>query len=696
MYAKLSLNRAVAIPTLTTAIALFLFCGYGMLAAEEPIPVAPPQEAAAAGEQDQSEVEHLLRGPLHEAFAEPVNFDPKPTLIVPKKPPEPIDEMPPETKPEGDAIWISGYWAWDDERDDFLWVSGGYRIAPPDRRWVPGYWQAVEGGYQWTAGFWAAVETNEVDYLPQPPESVERGPSSPAPSDDYFWVNGYWHYDGRYLWRPGYWTVGREGWVWIPAQYIWTHRGCVFVPGYWDYQLIDRGICFAPVYWRRPIYTHVGYYYRPIHVIDLNCLNLHLFVRPGYCHYYYGDWYGGSYRNRGIYASFNFHGHRGYDPLWTYNRWHYGRQGIDYDARVHGWHTYFDKHKDRRPPHTWNEQKRFVEHHRDYKHLDQVVIGEDVREFAAKHPQKFKQVGEDARRRMRDDAKQMRNIANVRRDAESKDRHIGEKRPVPEMKKQRFMLPETPDVRHAREQISKREHAGKGSQSDSLRRTGVPPLPQARAHKSALPEQQKLRLEKKNIQAGKPRIEQPRVDIKRTEKSRVEQKRVDQPPVERKRIETPKLERKQVEKPPVERKRIETPKLERKQVEQPRVERKRNETPKLERKQVEQPRVERKRVESPPVERKRIESPKVERKQVEQPRVERKRVEQPRVERKRVEQPRVERKQAPVERRLPEKNREPRVEKKSISSGERSVSRRSPSAETSRSGRNESKDRKHR
>lgn len=33
--------------------------------------------------------------------------------------------LPPDQKPEGDDVaWIPGYWAWDDERNDFLWVSG--------------------------------------------------------------------------------------------------------------------------------------------------------------------------------------------------------------------------------------------------------------------------------------------------------------------------------------------------------------------------------------------------------------------------------------------------------------------------------------------------------------------------------------------------------------------------------------------
>src|SRR5437879_5413809 len=74
-------------------------------------------------------VEVMARGPIHEAFATPA-VEPKPTQPVAKKPPAPLDEMPPADKPEGEVVWISGYWAWDDDRSDYLWVSGCWRARP--------------------------------------------------------------------------------------------------------------------------------------------------------------------------------------------------------------------------------------------------------------------------------------------------------------------------------------------------------------------------------------------------------------------------------------------------------------------------------------------------------------------------------------------------------------------------------------
>ena len=98
----------------------------------------------------------LTRGPVHEAFAETVAFNPQPGVVVMRECPAPIVELPPDLKPEGaNVTWIPGYWAWDDERNDFLWVSGIWRDLPYGRQWVPGYWCVCESGYQWTPGYWA-------------------------------------------------------------------------------------------------------------------------------------------------------------------------------------------------------------------------------------------------------------------------------------------------------------------------------------------------------------------------------------------------------------------------------------------------------------------------------------------------------------------------------------------------------------
>ena len=114
-----------------------------------------------------------------------------PASWSPKTPPEPIEEVAPDQRPEGDNVaWIPGYWGWDDERNDFLWVSGIWRALPPGRQWMPGYWAQSRQGSQWTSGYWADAQANEIQYLPEPPATVEAGPNVAAPSADDTWLPG--------------------------------------------------------------------------------------------------------------------------------------------------------------------------------------------------------------------------------------------------------------------------------------------------------------------------------------------------------------------------------------------------------------------------------------------------------------------------------------------------------------------------
>ncbi len=459
MFARFrSLRQALAACAVTAAGLLPTLDGPWAYAQE--LPPALPVPEGVVLDEEQGDGEHLLRGPMHEAFAAPVTFEVGPGLVVPLAPPEPINELPPDIRPEGDAVWLEGYWGWDDEREQFIWVSGVYRVPPVGRRWVPGHWQEAEGGFRWHSGFWAPLEEDELTYLPDPPQTLEQGPTSLAPSEEHFWVNGHWNYVGNsYAWRPGYWARGHEQWVWMPAHYVWTPRGCIFVPGYWDYRLIDRGMAFAPVYWHRPVYRYAGFYYRPVRMIDLARLHLHMFVRPRYHHYYYGDWYGPS--RFGIYASFSFHGRYGYDPLWSYHHWYFGRQGIDYAARVRGWHVYFERHVDRRPPHTWYAQRQFAERHRGYEHLNRVALGHDLREYASRNPRRVTHVPEPERQRMHDSGRAMRELSDARRSAERDARPGDDRTRRPDTELARLRLPETSDVRQRREQPSERIPSGR-------------------------------------------------------------------------------------------------------------------------------------------------------------------------------------------------------------------------------------------
>lgn len=311
---------------------------------------------------DGREVEVLASGPVHEAFAEPIVFDAKPGLIVPKAPPELVEELPPDQKPAGaHIVWIPGYWNWADDRDNFLWVSGFWRALPPSREWVPGYWVEVSGGWQWVSGFWANAADDGTEYLPEPPQTLESGPSTMPPSADHFWVPGCWYWrDARYVWRPGYWTVGQADWMWCPAHYVWTPRGFVFVGGYWDYALPRRGMLFAPVYFNSPLYARPGYFYTPSLVVNLGIMTDHFFVGLGQRHYYFGDYYDSSYGNRGMYPWFAFSSSRfGYDPIYAHYHHRHSRTDRDWANRVRSDYEFRRDHENARPERVASLTPRF-------------------------------------------------------------------------------------------------------------------------------------------------------------------------------------------------------------------------------------------------------------------------------------------------------------------------------------------------
>jgi hypothetical protein len=315
-------------------LGLGLWLGTSTFARSQQQPdVAVPQDAQASADvQAPQGMDVLTRGPIHEAYAEPVDNHPQPGAIVPKEPPAPIEEVPPDQKPAGENVeWIPGYWSWDDSRNDFIWVSGVWRVPPPDRTWVPGSWAQVQGGWQWTPGFWMAVqegteqaaEGENLQYLPQPPEPLETAPSTPAPNDQAVYIPGNWSWvQTRFAWQPGYWVNYRPGWVWIPAHYVWTPAGFVFVPGYWDYEFGRRGLIFAPVYFTQPLWQTAGWYYQPSYLVYDQFVLTSMFVRPSFYSYYFGDYFGGDFLRLGFVPWINYRLSRyAYDPLWSYYRW---------------------------------------------------------------------------------------------------------------------------------------------------------------------------------------------------------------------------------------------------------------------------------------------------------------------------------------------------------------------------------------
>jgi hypothetical protein len=435
--------RVFRYATLATALAAVLVsvgCFESLFAQpdllEESRPSAIALDAVDPVPEESFEVQ--TSGPIHEAFATPLTTDVPESIVVARKPPEPIQEVPPEERPEGqNIIWVPGYFAWDEQREDFIWMSGFWREVPPKRVWVAGYWAEAEGGWQWVPGFWTASDVQEVSYLPEPPETIEQGPSIEQPSENHFWVPGNWAWDAdHYDWQPGYWARIQPDWVWVPAHYVWCPSGYVFVSGYWDVPVVRRGCLFAPVYFQ-PIVYQRHYHFTPRICWSTHLLTHHLWVRPSYYHYYFGDYYADRYADWGIrpwYLSFTF-GRTSYDPLFSYYRWHH--RDRDWDREVRTRHDHYVRNESLRPPRTYRDLERIVERGGNREVLQNAVVAAPINQIANRTtvnnvtaniintnfrtPFRFERVAQQERRQFARQADELRNVVRQRRQLETRD-----------------------------------------------------------------------------------------------------------------------------------------------------------------------------------------------------------------------------------------------------------------------------------
>jgi hypothetical protein len=455
---------------------------------------------------DEQGVQVLTRGPVHEAFAGIVTFNPEPGVEVPKAPPELIEELPPDERPEGaNVTWIPGYWAWDDERNDFLWVSGVWRALPPGRQWVAGYWAQSRQGFQWTSGYWADARVSETTYLPAPPATVEVGPNIAAPSEDYGWTPGCWvWFQGRYAWRPGYWVVGRSDWDWSPAYYVWTPRGYVFVDGYWDYSVERRGVLFAPVYFESGVYARRGYRYSPTIVIGVGVFSDHLFLRPRYHHYYFGDYYAASYYSGGFYASFSFQsGRYGYDPIYAHQRWEH-RQDREWEHHVQTTYEYRRDHEDARPPRTWVAERSISASAKSKDNSLAVATSLDQLSKRKDSPMRFQPVAKAEKQQLAKREQEVSKSRDQRRTLEASPVDTSNAKPGKQSEPSRVKLPKSPIVAKSSGQL------GKGQAPPSPHKTPKPDSKVGPKPEASTPEP--------NVNNDKRQSEPPKPETKREAK----------------------------------------------------------------------------------------------------------------------------------------------------------------------------------
>ena len=447
------LHQAAWVRALLVAIAL---CGCQLAtragvadaaSAEQPGPQINEQSAPPAmPAEEQPEV--LRRGPVHEAFAEPVTLQAEAGFTAPQPPPANIEEVPPADRPQGQQYaWIPGYWSWDAERSGYVLVSACWRVAPPNMSWVPGYWSQARGGWEWIAGFWAPAGVQELEYLPAPPVIDNMEALGSPPSPDTIWVPPcmYW-VQGQYVRRPGYWLAAQPDWVWAPSHYVATPRGYVFAEGHWDYALERRGMLFAPVYFPASVHIGLGFTFSPSIVIDVGLLSINLFACPRYSHYYFGDYYDDAYLRIGIYPWFDSRRlHTWYDPIYEHDRWRNHRIEPRWEERERHEYDLRRADKNLRPARTYREQEaRLARLPEPQRRALQVAQPISVAVTSRKTPLKFERINTAEQQRISKQATAVRTFRDERNRWESP---AAVSKPVPPSKERKDTVPAPADRR---------------------------------------------------------------------------------------------------------------------------------------------------------------------------------------------------------------------------------------------------------
>ncbi|MFN0195230.1 MAG: hypothetical protein ACKVT0_00665 [Planctomycetaceae bacterium] len=352
----------------------------------------PAQAAAGANANVNAGVEILTRGPVHEAFAEQLNLNPVAGVSIERQPPAAIDEIPPRVKPKGANVqWIPGYWGWDVAENDFLWVSGIWRNAPPANRWIPGYWKPGDKGAQWNSGFWMKSDVKQLTYNTAPPQSLERGPSSDGDPKSQFYVPGNWEPKGeRYQWRPGYWAPYQSKWLWVPSKNTSTASGFIHVPGYWDYSLSQRGTIFAPARIQSTAAANGTIQFTPNQIIDTRQLPLHMFAQNRTSGYLFGNYYDQQFAGMGIKPWFATQTVPGViDPTLGFSSWTSARTGVNYVDRLTSWNNFFLKNTNLRPALTLTNQLQLASSLKGTEGLKNALISAPLTSLVTASPTQF-------------------------------------------------------------------------------------------------------------------------------------------------------------------------------------------------------------------------------------------------------------------------------------------------------------------
>ena len=219
------------------------------------------------------------------------------------------------------------------------------------------------------------------------------------------------------------------------------------VDGYWDYSIGRRGVLFAPVYFNAGVYGRPGFSYSPTTVIDLGVFANHLFLRPQYQHYYFGDYYAANYQAAGFYPSYSYNSGRfGYDPIYAHDRWQH-RQDRGWEQRQQADFQNRRDHENLRPPRTWAAQGCMdASDARQERGLPVVAAPLDDLRRSQNSPLRFQPVDQAERQRLAQQAQDVQRFREQRQKLETSAAGAPAETRTKEFAPARVRLPGSPIV----------------------------------------------------------------------------------------------------------------------------------------------------------------------------------------------------------------------------------------------------------
>ncbi|MEQ1858675.1 MAG: cyclic nucleotide-binding domain-containing protein [Chthoniobacteraceae bacterium] len=165
----------------------------------------------------------------------PVGPDGKP--LPPPAGEKPHKRREPKERKPG-AVWKSGWWRWDGDKNQFAWRDGGWEAPPANHFWLGGAWVRRDQEWIEVEGRWQPF----ILVNPPPEPKAEEPPA--APSAEHLWKAGEWVWQAvdptqtsasdNFKWVPGRWDKPKaKGAAWVPAEWevIGENDGYRYVPG---------------------------------------------------------------------------------------------------------------------------------------------------------------------------------------------------------------------------------------------------------------------------------------------------------------------------------------------------------------------------------------------------------------------------------------------------------------------------------